>query len=195
MGPEDQQCAPTTFENEDTMADLTRGVLLAGRFRTFEELNPMSHDEQRNTLITVLVGLTNQPVSHFQAMSDAALAGAGAGLVFLRAIKSRTDAQLKTISDDDQRNLMIVTIGAQTHLPGATLQALSTMDLVGLGLGRDESFIRGVLLAGEFRTFEELTRMSHDDQRNTLITVLRSEERRVGKECNVPCRSRWSPDH
>ncbi len=44
------------------MADLTRGVLLAGRFRTFEELNRMSHDDQRNTLITVLVGLT-QPVA------------------------------------------------------------------------------------------------------------------------------------
>ena len=25
--------------------------------------------------------------------------------------------------------------------------------------------------------------------------VLRSEERRVGKECFVPCRSRWSPYH
>ena len=23
----------------------------------------------------------------------------------------------------------------------------------------------------------------------------RSEERRVGKECEVPCRSRWSPYH
>ena len=25
--------------------------------------------------------------------------------------------------------------------------------------------------------------------------LLRSEERRVGKECNLPCRSRWSPYH
>ena len=25
--------------------------------------------------------------------------------------------------------------------------------------------------------------------------VARSEERRVGKECEVPCRSRWSPYH
>ena len=25
--------------------------------------------------------------------------------------------------------------------------------------------------------------------------VGRSEERRVGKECIPPCRSRWSPDH
>ena len=24
---------------------------------------------------------------------------------------------------------------------------------------------------------------------------LRSEERRVGKECDIPCRSRWSPYH
>ena len=27
------------------------------------------------------------------------------------------------------------------------------------------------------------------------IFLQRSEERRVGKECFVPCRSRWSPDH
>ena len=26
-------------------------------------------------------------------------------------------------------------------------------------------------------------------------TVARSEERRVGKECNLSCRSRWSPYH
>ena len=25
--------------------------------------------------------------------------------------------------------------------------------------------------------------------------VMRSEERRVGKECSLTCRSRWSPDH
>ena len=28
-----------------------------------------------------------------------------------------------------------------------------------------------------------------------LMTALRSEERRVGKECNGQCRSRWSPYH
>ena len=27
------------------------------------------------------------------------------------------------------------------------------------------------------------------------LKLSRSEERRVGKECNLPCRSRWSPDH
>ena len=28
-----------------------------------------------------------------------------------------------------------------------------------------------------------------------FIQYYRSEERRVGKECEVPCRSRWSPYH
>ena len=28
-----------------------------------------------------------------------------------------------------------------------------------------------------------------------LFSNLRSEERRVGKECSEPCRSRWSPYH
>ena len=33
-----------------------------------------------------------------------------------------------------------------------------------------------------------------DGRINTIYTV-RSEERRVGKECTSWCRSRWSPDH
>ena len=28
-----------------------------------------------------------------------------------------------------------------------------------------------------------------------LVLQTRSEERRVGKECSEPCRSRWSPYH
>ena len=31
--------------------------------------------------------------------------------------------------------------------------------------------------------------------RNLLQHVMRSEERRVGKECSLTCRSRWSPYH
>ena len=31
--------------------------------------------------------------------------------------------------------------------------------------------------------------------RKNDIPVYRSEERRVGKECSEPCRSRWSPYH
>ena len=32
-------------------------------------------------------------------------------------------------------------------------------------------------------------------QKTKNRTTLRSEERRVGKECSLPCRSRWSPYH
>ena len=34
-----------------------------------------------------------------------------------------------------------------------------------------------------------------EDMQKGLIDRFRSEERRVGKECTVVCRSRWSPDH
>ena len=151
---------------------LIRGVLLAGQFRNQHQINTMTHDDQRNTLLVELSGRTNQPVPHFQAMNDDTLAGAGAVLVFLRKRGIRTDAQLKTISDDDQRNILIVELGAQTHLPGPVLQGMSNIDLVLLGLGKGQSFIRGVLLAGQFRTQRQINTMTHDDQRNTLIVEL-----------------------
>ena len=151
---------------------LIRGVMLAGKFRTQHELNGMSHDDQRNTLIVELGGRTNQSGAHLQAMDDATLAGTGAVLVFLREAKIRDDTALKTMSDDDMRNTLIVELAAQTHLPVPVLQGLSNIDLVLLGLGKDGSFIRGVLLAGKFRNEHELNGMSHDDQRNTLIVEL-----------------------
>ena len=149
-----------------------RGVLLAGEFRTQHELNAMSHDDHRNTLITELAGRTNQSGAHFQGMDDARLAGAGAVLVFIRTGKIRSDDAIKTMSDDDLRNIMIVEMAGPTKLPVPVLQGMSNLDLVLLGLGKDASFIRGVLLAGKFRTQHELNAMSLSDHRNTLITEL-----------------------
>src|SRR5262249_18170830 len=154
------------------VADLMRGVLLTLQSRTFEELNHMSDIDVQNTLIRELVGRTNQSTTHFQQLDVQVLTGAGVALVFLRQIKPRTDAQLKTISDDDQRNLLIIAIGAQTGLPIPHLQTLSSLELVTLGLGPDESFIRGVLLAGGFQTFEALNPMSRDDRRKALTLKL-----------------------
>ena len=158
---------------------LVRGVLLAGKFRTHHELNGVSNDGQRNILIVELAARTNQSGAHFQAMDDATLAGVGAVLVFLREARIRTDAELRTLSDDDQRNILIVEIDSQTHL-GSQLQGLSNMDLVLLGLGKDGSFIRGVLLAGKFRTQHELNGISHDNQRNTLIVELAARTNQPG---------------
>ena len=159
---------------------LIRGVLLAGKFRTHQQLNGMSREDQRNTLIVEMVGHSNQSVGSYQALDSDTLAGAGAVMVFLRRARIRDDAALKTISADDQRNIMIVEIGGQTGM-GRELQGLSNIDLVLLGLGKDigvslsaerVSAIRGVLLAGGFRTQRELNRMTPDDQRNTLIVEM-----------------------
>lgn len=155
---------------------LIRGVLLAGQFRTHHELNTMSEEDQRNTLIVELSGRSNQ--HNFQSFNNTALADAGAALVFLRTAGIRDDAQLKTISIDDMRNILIVEIGAMTGM-GRDLQGLSNVDLVALGLGnaapgtlRESDFVRGVLLAGKFRTQRELNTMSTEDHRNTLIVEL-----------------------
>ena len=150
---------------------LIRGVLLVAKFRTHHELNSMSHDDQRNTLIVEMAEHSNQSIGSYQALDDATLLGVGAVMVFLREAKIRFDSDLKTMSADDQRNTLIVEIGSQTGM-GQELQGLSNMDLVLLGLNKDGSFIRGVLLAGNFRTHHELNSMSHDDQRNTLIVEM-----------------------
>ena len=43
---------------------------------------------------------------------------------------------------------------------------------------------------------EDAARMALDERPDVVIGgELRSEERRVGKECSEPCRSRWSPYH
>ena len=58
-------------------------------------------------------------------MNDEILAGTGAVFVFLSQARIRTVEQLKTISDDDQRNILIVEIGAQTGL-GSVLRVSAT---------------------------------------------------------------------
>ena len=45
----------------------------------------------------------------------------------------------------------------------------------------------------DFFLLDELSPRDEADGRSTF--TLRSEERRVGKECTSWCRSRWSPDH
>ena len=58
--------------------------------------------------------------------------------------------------------------------------------------------LRELALAGGRRTSERVPEYAIDDLRNgreRRRRRLRSEERRVGKECCALCRSRWSPYH
>ena len=55
----------------------------------------------------------------------------------------------------------------------------------------------------QFNDFESLTKEIQDSRYILNLkpdwdedgALPRSEERRVGKECDIPCRSRWSPYH
>jgi hypothetical protein len=166
---------------------LIRGVLLAGRFHTQHELNTLSADNQRNRLIFELSTRTKHSGSSLQASDDLTVAAWSAVFVFLREAKIRTDAQLKTMSADDQRNTLIVEVDAQTNLGGAHLQSLKNMDLVLLALGKEASssltrgtFLRGVLVAGRFATQHELNKLSADSQRNRLIFELSTRTKHSG---------------
>jgi hypothetical protein len=137
----------------------------------------MSQEDQRNTLIVELAKHSNQ--SNYQSFDDSALAGMGAVLAFLRETGIRDDNSLKGMSADDQRNTLIVELGAQIPHMASRLQGFGNMDLALLGLGAGDpgllnkpTFLRGVLLAGKFRGQHELNRMSNEDQRNTLIVEL-----------------------
>ena len=159
-----------------------RGVLLAGRFRTQAELNTMSHDDMRNTLIVELTKHSAETVAACQARDDATLAGMGAVMAFLLRTGIRDATALRTMSADEQRNTLIVELDAQTGA-GRELQGLTELELVLVALGSDRAvrgrapgvvscWTRGVLLAGGFRTQHELNKMSQEDMRNTLIVEL-----------------------
>ena len=51
------------------------------------------------------------------------------------------------------------------------------------------------LLAAVIVSYMELRMIQNDSIEDNMKMYLRSEERRVGKECLRLCRSRWSPYH
>ena len=156
---------------------LIRGVLLAGHFRTQLELNGMTGDNQRDTLINELVVHTRHDVPFYQRMNDQDLAGAGALLVFLRQNQLRTDEQLKAMSVDNMRDNTINEVAVQTRFSIPTLQRQTNLNLVMLALGPESNYTRGVLLAGGFRTQAQLNAMSVTNKRDNLINELASRTR------------------
>jgi hypothetical protein len=159
-------------EADVQLLNTIRGVLLVGGFRSFVQLATMSGDQQRNTLIVELGTRTKQPGGYFQTLDDTTLGGVGAVLVFIRMARIRTDADILGMTDDDLRNTLIVELSGWTGHSVPDLQGRTNLDLVLLGLGRDAAFIRGVLIAGGFRTYSQLIAASKPDQRNTLIVEL-----------------------
>lgn len=112
------------------------GMLLAGKYRSREELNKMSSADRRNTLITELANRTKDAVSYYQSLNDTDLAGVGALLVFLRESRSRTDQQIKTMSANEMRNTVIVEVNIRTNRSLNDIQALTNMNMARLVIKR-----------------------------------------------------------
>src|SRR3546814_12199607 len=53
----------------------------------------------------------------------------------------------------------------------------------------------GIAVGGSGALADALVRCFEDHGGTIRLKRERSEERRVGKECDSTCRSRWSPDH
>src|SRR5881409_2209408 len=56
-------------------------------------------------------------------------------------------------------------------------------------------FIAEGLLFAASGQLRNMASMGGNIMQRTRCGYFRSEERRVGKECSLTCRSRWSPDH
>jgi len=110
------------------------GVLLAGKWRTADDLKKMTKEDIRNTLIVELNGHSKQPVEYFQGFDDNALVGKGAAVVFLMKARIRDNNALKNMSDDDQRNTLIVENGKHTGKTNPEMWKMSDQQLVQLGL-------------------------------------------------------------
>src|SRR5215469_1800232 len=111
-----------------------RGVLIAGHWRTEAELNNMTTDNKRNTLIVALTTITNQSVPYFQSFDDNTLVGKAAVALFLLQAGLYDEAWLKTHTDDNERNTLIMQLYMKTDRPVHELQGKNNGELVVLGL-------------------------------------------------------------
>ena len=84
--------------------------------------------------------------------------------------KYRTKDEVASMEEDDKRNTLIMEMEKKSSHSLAKLQGFSSTgtlnSLVGL------AFISIFLESNGIRTKEELSKMSYDDQRNTLIVFL-----------------------
>ena len=79
------------------------------------------------------------------------------------------------------------------NLAAVVLPSLFEEQLQLESMSLDSDLMRGV--TGPCRQSRVVRRCQELNDPPTVIACMGSEERRVGKECVQPCRSRWSPYH
>ena len=130
--------------------DTVGEALVAGHWRTSEDLLYMSHDDERNTLITELNLITSESVDWLQGRSDGELIEFAAVAIFLRGEGIRREDELAGMSTDDQRNTLITQLHMWTDDPVDELQAKTDSELVEIGC----AFTGELYLAAEVLTFD-----------------------------------------
>jgi hypothetical protein len=110
------------------------GVLLAAGWRSMADVQTMSLEDQRNTVIVELSKHANMPVPYFQGLDNDALIEKGAVTVFLLKAGIRDALALQAMTDDDQRNTLIVEDAGHTGTAGPVLQGMNDLQLVRVGL-------------------------------------------------------------
>ena len=87
-------------------------------------------------------------------------------------------------------NDAVVTTAAGVHVAAASEHVLAMMLAFARGLPQ-------CFAAKEARDWDARNRIAPNifELAGKTVGIVRSEERRVGKECVQPCRSRWSPYH
>ena len=92
----------------------------------------------------------------------------------------------------------------QSELASTTFTGKSAQDLVVVEFTGDKklvniSFKDAIVDPDDVETLQDMTTQAINDALSKIDDAtqktLRSEERRVGKECSRLCRSRWSPYH
>ena len=115
--------------------DMTlHGVLLAGKWTTEPKSN---HNDEwwRNGVISALNDSSkNTPSNYYQGFTNDRLIVHAAIVVFLSRAAGYSIDTLKTKTDDDQRNDIIIWNGAHTGFPGSIQWGLTNRQLVRLAL-------------------------------------------------------------
>ena len=117
--------------------------------------------------------------------------------VLVRGDPDRQTREAELLGQLDHPHLVALHEVVRREVRGGPAEVSLVLDLLEGGSLAQLLARRGRLRPGEVVTAVApvAAALAHAHERGIVHGDLRSEERRVGKECVNPCRSRWSPYH
>lgn len=172
-----------------------RSALDITGWRTTDALNRMGSEDKRNTLIVELNKHSNLSIQQLQGKSNQSLAGMTAVFQYLYSHKFRHLSQLQQMSDEDQRNTLIVELDKISDIGIRNLQGKDNFSLVKLG---EEFYKRDKTITEVYevhwdvdkikiinQTPEMLAEQKYDNrQSDQVLTDTFSYEKTIEKETN-----------